>query len=546
MDTELLNILRLARAQSRKTALQRLRSYLKSHPDDAEAWLVLGGLAPDNKIRLSALQHAVHLAPENSSAQAALSTLQAQLSAPPIPTTIPAPKPTPPPPSPAQTSTPTSRAAQPHNAKSDFEKAREARAILWPFPPRGQKPCPLGELLDAELLTRQDLIWAKQEANEQEIRAAASIILETSHRLPDVNMTLNGARLIAWPFRNRNRPLGDLVESGTLKVKDLRQASWFAKSPRVREAARLMLPVACQRNEAGAKKKSRPVTPPKPAPKPPEAKETPHSISSKKTPPRAQSHPMPIIQGANYLAHEIQHRYKQQIALLIIGGVLIMAGLGALIYVTVLIGSKKISTPWPLWAILGAMFFLGVALSWLEARFTEIWQEKKSYRQGQQGEIKVARELRKGLGGSWILFRNVQLPGGQADIDMVLLGPPGLFALEVKAYSGKYRYHKEHFYRRSTVGWRKTRNNPGKQARAEGGTLHDYIAKTIHHDFWVEPRLVWVGPGHLELQEPQVYVWFLDNLDKETERLRAMEKKFTAEEQAMIAGLLHGLCSTLQ
>ncbi len=84
---------------------------------------------------------------------------------------------------------------------------------------------------------------------------------------------------------------------------------------------------------------------------------------------------------------------------------------------------------------------------------------------------------------------------------MVLLGPPGVFALEVKAYTGEYRYRKQDFYRRTRVGWRKMQHNPGKQARAGGGLLHDYIADTLNRRRLGEPRLVWVGPGGLQLQD---------------------------------------------
>ena len=158
----------------------------------------------------------------------------------------------------------------------------------------------------------------------------------------------------------------------------------------------------------------------------------------------------------------------------------------------------------------------------------------------------MARLLRMGLGGDWTLFRNVKLPGSRTDIDMVLLGPPGVFTLEVKAYTGNYRYAKQHFYRRAMMTWRRMQHNPGKQARATGGLLHDYITDTLNEDVWVEPRLVWVGPGALTLEEPEVFVWFVEKLDQETERLRALPRKLSAEKRAALSGLLRGLCSTLR
>jgi hypothetical protein len=176
----------------------------------------------------------------------------------------------------------------------------------------------------------------------------------------------------------------------------------------------------------------------------------------------------------------------------------------------------------------------------------ELRHERRNFRRGQIGETRVAQQLRNGLGGDWTLFRNIQLPGANVDIDMVLLGPSAVYALEVKAYTGDYRFRRQTFYRRTRVGWRKMQHNPGKQARAGAGLLHNYIAETLNRDVWVEPRLVWVGPGSLQLRQPEVYVWYFDNLDQETERLRGLTLRLSTEDQAALSGLLRGLCSTLR
>ena len=76
--------------------------------------------------------------------------------------------------------------------------------------------------------------------------------------------------------------------------------------------------------------------------------------------------------------------------------------------------------------------------------------------------------------------------------------------------------------------------------------LHTYITTTLNQNVWVEPRLVWVGPGDLQLQNPEVYVWFFDRLDQETKRLRGLPPRLSTEERAALSGLLRGLCSTLR
>jgi hypothetical protein len=253
--------------------------------------------------------------------------------------------------------------------------------------------------------------------------------------------------------------------------------------------------------------------------------------------------PMPVIQGSNYLADEMQRRYRRQAVIAAAATVLLVALLGVLL-AGVARGLLKQYMP-SIW-VFPVMAVLLLPLFWLWERFTELRHEGQNFRRGQLGEIHVAQQLRHGLGGDWTLFRNVQLPGTRADTDMVLLGPPGVFALEVKAYTGDYRYRKQDFYRRTGVGWRKLQHNPGKQARAGGGLLHNYIVDTLNRNLWVEPRLVWVGPGSLQLRNPEVYVWYFDRLAQETERLRGQPSRLSTEDQAALSGLLRGLCSTLR
>jgi len=618
VDARLLDILQLARDEQRETALLRLREYLRLYPHDADAWVVLGGLAPDQNIALSALRRAVQLSPENAMARDALVALEAQTIVsmpefPPIPELISWELPTrasdeaplpefaedpgvagqpedvesfeapwdtelaeepdaswEPELQPALDAVSTfEEVAQPDTAwDADFQVVRDARAVVWPFVVRGEKTRTLGALLDENRLTRQDLLWAALEARNEDVRQAAQILLETTHRLTDVTMALEDARLIAWPFRRLNRPLGKLVDAGTVRVKDLRRAAWYAKDARLREAARVMLPVALERREAekhrraAQKERQQAVEPPPsaerqqsapaasvPKASKPERERKPVCASedaSKANRTASDDHmvrPMPVIQGSDYLANEVQRRYRQSAIIAAIVMFLVLAGLLVVLAIIVMeVVNRKALALW-LWPLVPALL---LPLFWLSNRFVELWQEEQNFRRGQLGESEVARLLRLGLGGDWTLFRNVKLPGSKVDIDMVLLGPPGVFALEVKAYTGNFRYAKQHFYRRSMMTWRRMQHNPGKQARAAGGVLHAYITNTLNEDVWVEPRLVWVGPGALKLEEPEVFVWFVEKMDQETERLRALPQKLSPEKRAALSGLLRGLCSTLR
>jgi len=561
MDARLLEIVQLAHRGEHQRALLDLRTYLNAQPDDVYAWLALGNLTSDVRIQLSALRRAVQLDPTNEVAQRALREKLTPAPSAPRPETALLVE--------AEVTTDTSNPSEAEEASVSplvsaaasqplaLESApavdmtlpaevREARACTWPFQPRNGAQRALGALLDAGRVTRQDLLWAAAEARDKDVRHVAQTILDGQHRLLNITMSIEDARLVSWPFRNLNRPLGRLVDADTVRVKDLRRAAWFAKDARVREAARLLLPLA--KEHRAAKKRAKSKAKPKPAAPTTAAKQpatvTATSAARHAMRPRAKTRPMPIIQGSNYLVQEIQRRYQRQLRMTVVSVLLLLSGAGLMVYLVItslLRNTQPAVWVWPL------LLVCVLPLFWLSERLVELWDEEHNFRKGQQGEIMAARQLRQGLGGDWVLFRNVQLPGSRVDIDMVLLGPPGLYAVEVKTYSGRYRYQKKNFYRSTPMlGWRKMHHNPGRQARSASTALHQYITQTLNENIWVEPRLAWVGSGTLYLQEPDVYVWYRNNLNAETARLRTLSPRLSVEQRAALSGLLRGLCSTLR
>jgi hypothetical protein len=137
-------------------------------------------------------------------------------------------------------------------------------------------------------------------------------------------------------------------------------------------------------------------------------------------------------------------------------------------------------------------------------------QERDQYRLGRRGEEAVVKELQQHLDGEWTLFRNFVLPGKQADIDGVLVGPSGVYALEIKSYRGRFRNRGDQWWwGRYRPGWRRLTANPSRQAKANASRLNEYLHDAIGEKIWVEARVVWVGPGTLHIQRPAVYIWFL-------------------------------------
>jgi hypothetical protein len=132
-------------------------------------------------------------------------------------------------------------------------------------------------------------------------------------------------------------------------------------------------------------------------------------------------------------------------------------------------------------------------------------------RSGAAGEAVLPQVLRS-LPDSYSLLNGVPLPGWPADIDHVLVGPGGVWAIEAKHHVGTVQ----------CVGdaWGYTRlgrggvpreghiGSPSEQARRAAGALERYLRSQLHAaDLVVAPLLVFTHPQvELRLEAPTLTV----------------------------------------
>lgn len=530
MKLSLEEILALAHAGRRDEALDRLRRYLREHDQEIEAWVILGRLAPDATLRLAALRRALELAPSHPWVQRAFAALG-------LPGITPKMLPSSPEP-------PTIRAVTPPTV-AELKAARDARKALWPPRSRRDAPTSLGQLMDEGRLTRQDLIWAAAEAEDAMLRAAATTLLEAMHRLPNVAMTPETAQLISWPRHRSHRPLGQLVRQGIVKEKDLREAAWFAEDPRVREAARMMLPLASPEGsrrperDADAQERGEPDVKKSETPPPDRRQE---ANSKARSTPGARARPLTVVQGANYLTHEIEQRYRRR--RVAIGGLLGLLALVTLMWIASVIIALSHPRALPLW-MWPVVAGLAFPLVWAGEYLIEVWRESQNFYQRQQAELAVTRQLRQVLSSEWTLFSHLKLPRRATEIEMVLLGPPGVFVLEVQAYQGLYRCRGDRCQRRTLLGWRDLRRDPLRRAEKTAHKLERYLTTALNRKIEVAPRLVWAGPGTVQVSDAGVEVWFVDRITVAAQGAMRQEAQLSPQDRAALAGLLRGLCSAV-
>jgi hypothetical protein len=104
--------------------------------------------------------------------------------------------------------------------------------------------------------------------------------------------------------------------------------------------------------------------------------------------------------------------------------------------------------------------------------------EKKSdqYSSGIAGEQSVGKQLKK-LSDEFTIFHNLKIQG-VGDIDYVVIGPTGIFAVEVKSHRGRFSSQDEMTQRFS------------RQARYQAQQLRKFIQANFHENIWVDGILV--------------------------------------------------------
>src|SRR6266511_4611549 len=75
----------------------------------------------------------------------------------------------------------------------------------------------------------------------------------------------------------------------------------------------------------------------------------------------------------------------------------------------------------------------GVVGWWLRFRVSA---ETAAWRRGASGERRTARQLRKLVRAGWTVLHDLAIPGSRANGDHLLIGPPGVFLVDSKAWHG--------------------------------------------------------------------------------------------------------------
>ncbi len=134
-----------------------------------------------------------------------------------------------------------------------------------------------------------------------------------------------------------------------------------------------------------------------------------------------------------------------------------------------------------------------ISMTYVLTLFLSLNEEKnsKSYEYGQEGEQKVLNELKK-LPQNYAIFCDMLFPGKKGNLDFVVSGPKGFFAIEVKNWK-----------RINNSSWVKSAAN---QTLNNTMKLKQYLSSLSNENIFVNGLLVFTNQDGLKVRKLENYV----------------------------------------
>lgn len=302
-----------------------------------------------------------------------------------------------------------------------------------------------------------------------------------------VTISYEQARRVIWPFRRLNRPIGALFDEGVIAPRDL---GWASLAPnldiQIKEAARTILA---------------------------------HHWSTNYTHTSSQQSGPNVVYGSKYLQRMERAHFGAALGLLgFTVGLLVHPVLNTINYVL---------TKGATLAQLIVVVLLFAAGAWLAFReVSRYLRISRNYTEGKEGENAVAERMLAVLDGRWTIFRNWKMPGRRDDIDIILVGPGGVFAIEVKTYSSGVRMNsspvdsgrKGMLFTR----WTGVRRSPNSQSVGNAVRLRELLNQKGVHVGWVAAVLAFPTFSPIDLVPDQwCNVWYMVDIDEKLTRVNA-------------------------
>lgn len=313
-------------------------------------------------------------------------------------------------------------------------------------------------------------------------------------------MTPEEARKVIWTPRKHNKPIGELLDQALISEQDLVWAALMAAhiSDRIRQAARTIL----------ASKLQLPIA----------------SSDTMDAGPR-------VIMGSDYLAR--MERWSFGEVFFIFG---LASGAGVMYSIQFVQEWLKGTITIPVLIVVLAMLAL-IARN-IHKYSTRAYKEYEQYKKGREGEDKITERAIADLDGGWTILRNVILPDRKRDIDLLLVGPGGIYALEIKTYGAGTKLtasqSKARWWKRSKPA---SSQAPDASAAGNAAELKQRLQQRNCAVDWVNAILVFAEyqPTDFELSSPNTTVWSYSEIDNRLAHLRSSKRMSPQQVEAVVA-----------
>ncbi|QJR14663.1 nuclease-related domain-containing protein [Usitatibacter palustris] len=174
------------------------------------------------------------------------------------------------------------------------------------------------------------------------------------------------------------------------------------------------------------------------------------------------------------------------------------------------------------------------AIAYAGIRVRKFLPEFRNLRLAAEGEKAVGQFLERLRGSGYEVYHDVPAPG--FNIDHVLIGPGGIFAIETKTWRKPRgpRAEVEFDGHELKVGGRTPDRDPILQARAQADYLARLVEEGTGRKYWVKPVVLFPGWWIAQPQGTPKDVWVLEPkslpgfLEHESERLTREEVKLAS------------------
>ena len=132
----------------------------------------------------------------------------------------------------------------------------------------------------------------------------------------------------------------------------------------------------------------------------------------------------------------------------------------------------------------------------LQIKFLPRFMKYKNLVQGEIGETSVNDELKKNLGKGNLIIADVVLEENMGNIDHIVIGPYGVFAIETKTHRGRIVCDGDDWFQDRKIGERTDRimlkQSPSKQAKSNAIRLNSFLRESYPKlpNIWINAYVV--------------------------------------------------------